>query len=410
MKLSSKLFIVFILLLLAVLFSFAIYWKKNRPIVIAAFTVKRGDLITFVSASGSIEADTKVKLSSKIGGRVLAVKVKEGDLVKSGQLLVQLDSAELTAQLHQAKAALQGAEANLAIVKRGARAEEIAAAEAQLNAAQASLDEAKKNYQRMQLLYQDGAISAHQFDTAQAQYEVALAQVKSAQEQLRLLKSRTTNEDIAAAESRVKEIKATLEQLQAQLNNTQIYAPFSGTVTQKLVDEGETIIPGAPLLFLADMNTIQVTCNVDETDIGKVRVGMPAKVYMDSYPNRVFDGIVTRIATQTTDLKEKGITFAVKLKLLRIDVPLRIGMSTDVDIQVDNQNDVIYIPVESVLREGDKSYVYVIERSLARKRYIEIGSGNEEYIAIKSGLKENELVARTELDKLRDGARVRVSS
>ena len=410
MKLKSKLLTISIPLLLIILLGFAVYWKKNRPIAISVFAVKRGDLVTLVSASGSVEADTKAKLSSKIGGRVIAVKVKEGELVKSGQLLVQLDTAELNAQLQQAKAAVQGAEANLAIVKRGARTEEIATVEAQLNSAQSSLEEANKVYQRMQQLHQDGAISAQQLDTAKAQYEVAVAQVKSAQEQVRLIKSRTTSEDISAAESRVKEMKATIEQLLAQLNNTQIYAPFSGTVTQKLVDEGETIIPGTPLLILADMNTIQVTCNVDETDIGKVRLGMPAKVYMDSYPGRIFQGIVKQIATQTTDLKEKGITFAVKLKIINVDVPLRIGMSTDVDIQVDNQSDVLYIPVESVLREGNKAYVYIIDRSLARKRYVEIGSGNEEYLIIKSGLQEKELVARMELDKLHNRTRVRVAS
>ncbi|MDI6784940.1 MAG: efflux RND transporter periplasmic adaptor subunit, partial [bacterium] len=284
MRLRSKIISISSILIIILLLCSAIYWKKNRPIAISAFAVNRGDLVTLVSASGSVEAEIKAKLSSKIGGRVIAVKVKEGDLVKSGQLLLQLDTAELNAQLQQAKAALQGAEANLATVKRGARTEEIAAAEAQFDSTRASLEETKKNYLRMQQLQQDGAISAQQLDAAKAQYEVAAAQLKTAEEQLRLIKSRTTAEDISVAEAKVKEIKATIQQLLAQLENTQIYAPFSGTITQKLVEEGETIIPGTPLLILADMNTIQVTCNVDETDIGKVRVGMPAKVYMDSYP------------------------------------------------------------------------------------------------------------------------------
>jgi HlyD family secretion protein len=410
MKLKNKILSGCIILIIISLFGSAIYWKKNRPIAIAGFAVKRGDLITQVSASGSVEAETKAKLSSKLGGRIIAVKVKDGDIVKSGQLLVQLDDAELKTQLLQTKAALQGAEANLAIVRRGARTEEIAAAAAQLHSAQANLEEANKNLQRMQQLHQDGAISAQQLDTAKTQYEVVLAQLKTAEEQFRLVKSRTTADDISAAESRVKEIKATIQQLQVQLENSRIIAPFTGTVTQKLVDEGETIIPGTPLFILADMKTIHVTCNVDETDIGKVRLGMPAKVYMDSYPSRIFQGIVKQIATQTTDLKEKGITFAVKIKMANIDVPLRIGMSTDVDIQVENQSNVLYVPVESVLREGEKYYVYVIDKKVARKQYVETGTGNEEYITIISGVKENELVARTELDKLHDLIRVRISS
>ena len=410
MKLKSKVITISSILTIIIIFSFAIYWKKNRPIAISVFTVKRGNLLTLVSASGSVEAETKAKLSSKIGGKVIAFKTKEGELVKSGQLLVQLDDAELRAQLQQAKAALQGAEANLLTVKRGARTEEIAAAEAQLASAKANLEEAKKNYTRMQQLLNEGAISAQQLDTAKAQYEVALSQVKTAEEQFRLIQSRTTAEDLSAAEAKVKEIKATLQQVQAQLENTQISAPFSGTVTQKLVEDGETIVPGTPLLILADMKTIQVSCNVDETDIGKVRVGMPAKVYMDSYSGQGFPGIVKRLATQTTDLKEKGITFAVKINVAEIRVPLRIGMSTDVDIQVDNQNNVLYIPVESVLREGDNHFIFIAEKNIARKKYIVTGSGNDDYIIITSGLNENELVVRTELDKLRDRSRIRISS
>src|SRR3989339_1306776 len=195
-----------------------------------------------------------------------------------------------------------------------------------------------------------------------------------------------------------------VELAKEQWENTFIKAPFSGTIAKRFIEPGEMLIGGTPAFLLADLKEMIVETNIDETDIGNVRLGQAAEVSLDAYKNLKIPGRVLFISRSSLEVKEKGITYQVKVKLYPASaVTLRLGMTSDVSIKVAEKPNVLMIPYTAIGEEEGRNYIFTVEKNKLKKKFIETGLENYDSTEILSGLNEGESVIENNTSKLKDG-------
>ena len=248
-------------------------------------------------ANGTIEA-TEVEVSSKLPGRIAQLLVKEGDLVQLHQPIARLDTSEIEAEVAQHQAALAGAEAHFKELLAGSRAQEIEEARANLQQAEHNLKLARDEWDRFDNLFKEGAISAQERDRANNKVEVAISQVKAAQERYQMIRIGPRPEVIEAARHERDRAKAALGAAQVRLRDGTILAPLAGIVLTKRAEQGEIINPGFPIVVLIDPDDLWLRVYIPESEIGLVKIGQKGTITVDSFPNRRFEGKVIEISSK----------------------------------------------------------------------------------------------------------------
>lgn len=385
-----------------------IYMKKPKLVEVTAGKITKGEVSDKISVSGTLKANKETRVSAKSGGKIISVLVSEGQNVVKGQVLARLDGEELYAQLKQSQAVLASAQARLEQLKAGSREQEIKSAEAAISSAKVNLDEAMKNYERTENLFSQNYATQQQRDSALSQKKMLESQVQQLQENLNLIKNRTTKYDIRAAKASVDQANAQLQLVRAQLRYMSVRAPHAGMVTQLLAHDGEVIPPGAPVAIVADLSAMFIETNVDESDIGKVNKGKESGVRLEAYPDITLKGIVESVAMQSLDIKERGISFLVKIRLQQTNLPLRLGMTAEIDILLKRIDETVLVPLEAVVEQNKKNIVYVVENDVLRKTEIMTGISDDEYAQVISGLVEGQTVVISPLDKIENGMKVKV--
>jgi HlyD family secretion protein len=309
-------------------------------LLIRSFLTKKPDEgVLFLS--GNVEV-TETNIGFKLPGRVIALSVDEGQAVKKGDLLARLDNAELASIVTQNRAAAAEAEARLAELLAGSRPQEVEQARANVRAQEAELVRLEKEFERAQVLYKNGAISSAQFDAAKSAYENRLAQRRSAQEGLSLVHEGPRKEDIEAARYRANQARAAVRTAEERLGDTIIYAPVSGVVLRKNIELGETVSQGTPVYTLGELAAPWIKVYVKEDKLGLVKLQQKAKVSVDTYPGKTYDGRVSYISSeaeftpknvQTTEERVK-LVFGVKVRVQNDRQELKPGMPADVRILV----------------------------------------------------------------------------
>ena len=291
-----------------------------------------------ISASGTIEG-TEADLGFQVGGRVADVSVREGDAVHAGQVLARLDQAELEARRAAAVAQAQGARALLTELERGARPEELRQSQSTVVAAERRMQESESVLARTRRLYEGGAVSREALDQAETAHTVARTQFEQARDQLRLVDTGPRVERIDAQRALVRQADAAVAQVQATIDNALIRAPFSGVVTVRHREPGESTGPGSPVITVMNTNDRWVRIYVREDQVGRVAIGRSAKITSDSHPNKTFNGRVTFIASeaeftprnvQTAEERVK-LVYAVKIAIVGdAGMELKPGVPADV--------------------------------------------------------------------------------
>ncbi|MCX8031560.1 MAG: efflux RND transporter periplasmic adaptor subunit, partial [Thermodesulfovibrionales bacterium] len=218
-----------------------------------------------LSLSGRIEG-RETTLSPKIQGRVLKLYKEEGDKVKKGELLCEIDSEGLEARYKSASETAQSALYTLSVT------------EANLKRARASYEKAKNDFERYSSLFKEELVSKSEYDRVKMQYELAQADVEA------------TSKSISQANANYKASLARLREIEADLKEAKIYSPIDGVILSRSVEVGEVVIPGAALYTIVDLNRLYVKVYVPEPEIGKLKLGLPARIYIDAYPDRYFNG------------------------------------------------------------------------------------------------------------------------
>lgn len=294
-----------------------------------------------IHASGTIEAVT-VSVGSKWSGQVQEVFIEEGQPVEKGQRLAVLDCSSLEIQLRQAEAGVKLAEAQLALLLKGSRSEDIRQAEANLNQARANLRSAEEDWKRWLSLSEKEGATAKQRDDAQTRLTVARAQVEAAEQALLKLKQGAREEEIAAARARLEQAVASRDLLQKTIADATLTAPTSGIVSQKNIEPGEFAPAGAPLFVISDLDKIEVWIWLTATEVSKVQLGQKAVVTVDSYPGRFFEGRIVFISPEAeftpkniqTKEERAKLVFRVKLEVENPEHMLKPGLPADAMFEI----------------------------------------------------------------------------
>jgi HlyD family secretion protein len=292
-----------------------------------------------IEASGNIEA-TNIIVSSQVSGKVLQILKDEGDNIIKGDTVIIIDTETYKLKLDEAIAAKDLAQAQFNLVKTGARKEDIIQAEESLRQAQVSFDLADKDKQRMENLYTSKSITKKQFDDAVANYDIAMAKLNSAKENLQKVKNLSRPEEIKQSEANLNRALANVNIYQKNLNDCYVTSPSSGFITKKFVEAGETAGIMSSLFQVADLNSVELAIYVSETELGKVKLGQKSEINVDTYPDKSFDGTVIYISPQaeftpkniqTKDERTK-LVFQIKIKIDNPDFELKDGMPADATI------------------------------------------------------------------------------
>jgi HlyD family secretion protein len=289
--------------------------------------------------SGNIEV-TDAQVSFKVPGRMIERLVTEGDRIKSGQLVARLDDTEQQEQLALSRAELAGAEAAYAALQAGSRPQEIAEAEATLHSAEADRDRLHLDFARQLALHNKDAIADRELEASQAELKVAEARVVEAAERFKLVQAGPRVEDIAQGRARVDQARAAVALAATQVANTLLVSPLNGVVLSKNIEPGEYVSPGTPVVTVADVAHVWVRAYVNQTDLGRVRLGQKLAVHTDTFPNKSYEGTIGFISSeaeftpktvQTTKERVK-LVFRIKIDLDNANDELKPGMPADVTI------------------------------------------------------------------------------
>jgi HlyD family secretion protein len=415
-----------------------IHQELGTPVRTAA--VQLGSIEDTVPVTGSLAALESVTLSSKIPGKVVYVTVREGDRVNAGDVVVQLDrsdgeanlrqalaglesaqarlsqartSAAVTevqssAAIQQARAALAGAEANLEKVRTGARSQERMIAENAVATAKANLDNAQANLRRTKQLFDQGAIAAAQLDVAQTQYDVAKAQYDSAKENLSLVEEGARSEDVRAAETQVTQAREALRTAQAnagqnalrrediknavagvsqaeaqvalareQLANTTIRSSITGYVSKRMTEPGQTASPAVPLMEVVNVRTVFFQADVSETVLAKIEPGQVVRVKVDACPDATFTGRVAKIYP-TASVGTRN--FSVRVHIPNQESRLRPGMFARGSVVTGGNDNALLVPQDAVEERAGRYVVFTLEGKTAKMHTINKGLSNPEFV------------------------------
>jgi HlyD family secretion protein len=349
-----------------------VVWSRRGVVEVQTGKVLRQDLAAIVTASGEIKPsrDRYAAVNANSFGKIVAVYVKEGDRVTKGQLLMQTESVQQEADVEAQQAALRtaladtaGAEATVASAAAAVRT-----AEADVQQAQATLDRASKDFARAEAMLSDDLISRQVFDQRRTEYEVARAALEAAEARLQQAEAQYQQALHARdmSKARVAQARAGLLRLEDVKSKTIYTSPLDGVVTSLPVHEGENVVPGiqnqpGSLLFqVSDLSVVTAEVKVDETDIVNVKLGQPAEVTIDAFPNKTFKGKVTEIGQsaigRTTGLTSgQSATSAEEAKDFRVVVTLddpppnmKPGLSTTAKITTATRDDAVTVPIQAL--------------------------------------------------------------
>lgn len=330
---------------------------------------KRGDISIPIETTGTIFAQYESKIGPKISGTIELVHVDEGDAVVKGEPLVQLDQKNLLITVRQGRAAVR-------------------MAQAQLHEARVKVENLKKERERLGNLLKKNVISQQKFDDIDTAYSMAVTGI----------------EVIKAEIVRTREGLAMAEQ---QLHDTIIYAPFSGLIVKRFVNEGEFVstMPPSPLFLIMNIERVKLEIDLPEVHIAGIEIGNPVDITVDAYPDTVFEGKVSTINPMVDPLSR---TFTVKVLIFNEDHGLKPGMFARVKIFPLIHKGTIVVPFKSVVKRDESSFVFVIKGETAKLRKVMTGMSNEREIEIIEGLDEGEEIAIKGHHGMPDNTRVMV--
>lgn len=432
MKLKTILIIVGILIVLLAAAKFTGLIGGTKAEKITAEKVAQRNVIETVTASGKIQPETEVKLSSEVSGEVTELLVKEGDVVKKGQLLIKVRPDVLKSGYDRA------------IASNSSQRASVAAAQQMLQQNQGNFTNAEATYKRNVELFNKKVISASEFDAAKAAYLTAKTNLGR------------SKEDYTAAKFQLAQTAANVQEAGANLAKATIFAPVDGVISKLSVELGDRILgtaqmAGTEIMRISNLTSMEVNVDVNENDINRVNVNDNAVIEVDAFEDKKFKGVVTEIASSSKDVgtavsTDQVTNFVVKVRILAtsynhlkqgakdLPSPFRPGLSATVDIESESVKG-LSIPIQSVFTDDNKKkpgteenkensdqqkakltdktvkqYVYTYENGTVKKVEVTTGIQNDQYIIIKTGIKAGQEVVTGPYsaiqNRLKDGAKV----
>lgn len=342
-----------------------------------------------VSYTGEVKAASSASVSPKASGEIKAVYAEIGDFVKAGTVLMKIDSSSYQLSYNQAKAAYNSAVAAYNNVKNGSNAQTQVSMNQNLSNAQSAYDTARDNYNRQKSLFDIGAISQVALDAAKTQLDNASVALETAKASANLSANVIEPQSEASAKAAVDQAKAAVDLAANSLANCTVTAPISGYISSKNASVGQTAAQGMEVFGIKNSDSVDVEINVTESVIGSLSVGTSAKIDIKSAKIEGADGVVSVLGEAKNDAT--GM-YPVKVSINNADGKIKVGMMADVSLVTDKVDGVLTILQNSVLKSGDKEYVYVADGKKAVKKDIETGITDGKNVEVLSGISEGDKV------------------
>ncbi len=361
-----------------------VYWFKFVPVSVASHPVKRGEVVSEVMGTGTLEAHVEATISPKIPGLITKVLVDQGDQVKAGQVLVRLDDSDLRREVEISQSGAAAATAGLDRL-RADRAR-----------AKAVLEQAQRDYNRLKDLMSRESAARVEFDKATEALGIAEADLAR------------TEAAIIEGQKQLLAAEQTLEYRQARLADTVIKAPFDGLIVRRDRDPGDVVVPGSSVLGVISTAEIWVSAWVDETEMTRLKPGLPARVVFRSEPSRFYKGEVARLGRETD---RETREFIVDVLVRTLPRNWAVGQRAEVYIETARKNDVTLLPAKLVIWRDTKVGTFVADAGRAKWRPLTLGLRSREAVEAVDGLKPGEIVVsplQPQGSALTDGRRVKV--
>lgn len=364
-----------------------------QNVSVTAYTVTRQDMKRKISLSGQTVPVAQVDISTKYAGKIADVAVNLGDVVAPGQVLLIQDTSDTNLSLNQDKAALEQAVADSK------------AAESQfgsdLQKAEVEYDTAKMNYNRYAVLKNEGAISQQELDTA---YQ-ALIVAKSALDNLESQNVGDVPASVASKYAAQAKAGYTVDSLAQQLDDMTLRAPRAGVITYRNAEVGAMTAANTKVLTITDTSGMYIDCSLSEADVAAIQQGMPVSVSIESLAQD-YDGYITYVSPAMDDTTK---TYVVRITLSQPDTKLRGGMFAQSSIDVLQKPDTLFIPKDALTEQDGKAQVCVIKGDdTVEFRTVTTGLRNDDYVEITDGLDDGDVIATTNLARLKDGTTVSI--
>jgi RND family efflux transporter MFP subunit len=361
------------------------------PVVTDTARVESREIQRTVEAVGTLDPNEEVTVSNQVEGTVEQLFVDLGDAVQARQVIAQLDTRELELNVHQQEAALQQELARVGLTDAATSFDE--AATSQVRQAEAAFADAKIRLERTKKLAESGVIAQQQLDAQQAQYDGAEAALRGSRETVRNIRASITAR------------KAALSLAQKKLADAKIIAPLAGFVKERPAAAGQFLKANSPVVTIVQNRPLKLHTEVPESAVAYVRVGRPVAFHVDAFPEESFEG---RIARLSPSVDQQSRTLKLEAIVNNADGRLKPGFFARVTIQTDRKDKALVVPTESLMSVSGIEKVFVVENGKIVERIVRSGVRLPNAVEIIDGLRQGELVAKSNLGNLQQGREVSV--
>lgn len=390
--------------------------RPPREILVGVAKPERRDLEVILNYTGDILANRQTPIFSKTSGYIRAIHVDRGQFVKAGELLVEIEPTEMETAMEQARAALATAAAGLQVARSNLEASRanLLNQEAILTRSQAVLANDRRQAERLAELFAKGLVSAQERDNARTAFEASVAAVRAqeAQVQVARVQIETTDSQVRLADAQVEQQRAAIRMAQMRVDDTRITAPFSGFVSQRLLEVGAAVSSQAAatsnasvaILTLQDIATVKVQIEVPERDVGRVRAGAKVRLVTDAYPDQRFTGTLARVV-HTLDPRTR--TMGLEIEIQNPDQRLKPGMYARVELVLEVRAGALLLPLEALNTSGARPTVQVVRDGQVASVPVELGVADGPRVQIVKGLTPDDQVIVQGKELVRDGQAVK---
>lgn len=388
LKLPAR-WIVVIGVILAALILTAAFSLRRVPVQVRTARAYRETITSSIATNGKIEPIDNFEAHAAMATTVKRVDVHQGDWVKPGQLLLQLDDADARAQVARAQAQVTGSETQLAAVSAGGTQEEVLTTRNALIKAQADRDAAQKNFRAMERLLQTGAASQAEVDAAQSQLRVAESNVRMLEQKLH---DRFSKSEIGHAEAQLAEARAALAAATDLVRNINVSSPFKGMVYNLPVRKDTFVAAGDLLVQVADLHHVRIRAFVDEPDIGRLQKGQPVEIAWDALPGRVWRGTIESLPTNVV---QRGTRMVGEVTCILDNADLKLLPNTNVSVAViqARHENALTVPREAVRQDAGGKYVFQVVNGVLQRRNVQTSVSNLTRVEITSGIPDDAVLA-----------------
>ncbi|TYQ16001.1 UNVERIFIED_CONTAM: RND family efflux transporter MFP subunit [Acetivibrio alkalicellulosi] len=379
--------------------------NEERAISVSVSNVQKNSLEKTQNITGQAKPSKEINVIAQLPGKVSQVNVRLGDQVNKGQVIFTIDDKDIRLQLAQAEAALNVARVNVQRAEGGALELQMAQLESSLKSAEINLNDAQKMYEDTKTLYENGMVSKQNLDGVQTRYELAKEQFQTARTAKELTEARINKENLEASRAQLRQAEAAYNVAKSQLENTIVTSPVDGYISMLNVNAGELVSSAMPAATVVEISEIFVDINVVENIVNQLKVGDKYNVYIRSVQQEPFIGEIMSVSPNADPRTQSYLT---RLKVSNENKLIKGGMAAQVEIVTYATDEVLTVPIESVVNQNGRNYIYIVEEDKALRKEVTTGASNDSLMEIMGDVKDGDRVVVRGQNFLKDNSKVTV--